>query len=116
MSEFVEYLHEVFEEFGSIRSRRMFGGHGIYHDDLMFALVADDELYLKADDKSAENFTNLDLQQFAYQKNDKSMKMSYFMAPEEIFDDPNLALKWATLTFDAALRNKKKKLVKKTKK
>ena len=94
----------------------MFGGHGIYHDDLMFALVADDELYLKADDLSAEHFTNLDLQQFEYQKNDKSMKMSYFMAPEEIFEEPEQAKKWATLAFDAALRNKKKKSGKKSKK
>lgn len=37
---------------GEIRSRRMFGGHGIYRDDLMFAIVADDVLYLKAEDKS----------------------------------------------------------------
>ncbi len=111
MSEFVEYLHE---EFGSIRSRRMFSGNGIYHDDLMFALIADDELYLKADNKSAEHFTNLELKQFECQKKDKSMKMSYFLAPEEIFEDPKLAKKWATLAFDAALRNKIKKPGKKT--
>ena len=110
MSEFVEYLHE---EFGSIRSRRIFNGHGIYHDDLMFALIAD-ELYLKADNKSAERFTNLELKQFEYQKKDKNMKMSYFLAPEEIFEDPKPAKKWATLAFDAALRNKIKKPGKKT--
>ena len=93
----------------------MFSAHGIYHDDLMFGLVADDELYLKADDLSAEHFTNLELPQFKYQKNDKSMKMSYFLAPEEIFEDPEQAKKWTTLAFDAALRNKKKKPGKKTK-
>ncbi|WP_203301031.1 TfoX/Sxy family protein [Marinobacter sediminum] len=27
----------------------MFGGYGIYYDGLMFALVADDVLYFKAD-------------------------------------------------------------------
>ena len=40
--------------------------------------------------------------------------MSYFLAPEEIFEDPKLAKKWATLAFDAALRNKIKKPGKKT--
>jgi len=49
MSEFVEYLNEVFADFGVIRYRKMFGGYGIYHNDLMFGLVADDQLYLKTD-------------------------------------------------------------------
>lgn len=52
MSEFTQYLQEVFELFGPISARKMFGGYGIYHQGLMFGLVADDTLYLKAD---AEN-------------------------------------------------------------
>lgn len=42
MSDFVDNLEAVFAEFGTIQSRRMFGGYGIFHDGLMFALVADD--------------------------------------------------------------------------
>ena len=49
MSDYVEYLKEVFSEFGVIQLRRMFGGYGIFYKRLMFALVADDTLYLKAD-------------------------------------------------------------------
>jgi DNA transformation protein len=50
--EFIEFLHEVFESFGPIQAKRMFGGYGIYHDGLMFSLVIDNQLYLKSD---AEN-------------------------------------------------------------
>ena len=32
MSEFIRSLHEVFERFGRIDTRRMFGGHGSHHD------------------------------------------------------------------------------------
>ena len=106
MSEFVEYLEEVFQEFGAVRSRRMFGGYGIYHDDLMFGLVADDVLYLKADDQSAKLFEEKDLAPFEYVKNGKSMRMSYFMAPETIFDDPDVAKEWAQVAYSAALRAK----------
>ncbi len=56
MSEFVDYLKEVFEQFGQIRARKMFGGYGIYHDGVMFGLVADDTLYLKADENTAPYF------------------------------------------------------------
>lgn len=107
MSEFVEHLVEVFQQFGTVRARRMFGGYGVYHDDLMFGLVADDTLYLKADNQSAKLFEGKGLSRFEYVKNGKSMKMSYYLAPEEIFDDPDAATLWAQHAFAAALRSRK---------
>lgn len=104
MSEFVNYLHEVFAEFGPIETRRMFGGHGVYHKQLMFGLVADDVLYLKADNAIADKFTTLGLEPFEYVKNGKAMKMSYFMAPEEIYEDRDQARNWAELSYGAAKR------------
>ena len=109
MSEFVEYLHEVFAHFGPISARKMFGGYGIYHADLMFGLVADDELFLKVDDQSRAEFEALALTPFEYQKNNKVFKMSYYRAPEDIYDDPDIANHWATLAFEAALRGNAKK-------
>ena len=109
MSEFVDYLHEIFESFGAIQARRMFGGHGIYRDGLMFGLVADDELYLKADDQSRQRFTDLGLEAFEYMKKGQPMKLSYFQAPEEIYEDRDAAREWATPAFDAALRNRPRK-------
>lgn len=107
MSEFVDNLHEVFEAFGPIRTRRMFGGHGIYHQDLMFALVADDVLYLKTDAHNDAAFIELDLPRFEYLKQGKRMQMAYRQAPEEIYDDPALAREWARGAFEAALRARK---------
>ncbi|MBX2849223.1 MAG: TfoX/Sxy family protein [Acidiferrobacterales bacterium] len=111
MSEFVDYLHEVFREFGAIQSRRMFGGFGIYHDGLMFGLVADDELFLKADAESSAFFSERNLDAFEYIKNGKPYKMSYYRAPETIFDDDEEATYWANLAFEAALRANAKKQV-----
>ena len=91
MSEFVEFLKEVFEQFGPIHARKMFGGYGIYHKGVMFGLVADDTLYLKADKESAKEFETRGLNQFEYDKGDKVVKMSYYLAPDEILDDPKEA-------------------------
>ena len=104
-NEFVEYLKEVFEEFGSVRARRMFGGYGIYHQDLMFGLVAEDVLYLKADRESQQRFSDRGLEAFAYEKAGKTVRLSYFMAPEDIYEDPAQASQWAKLAYEAALRN-----------
>lgn len=108
MSEFVNSLEDVFAMFGRIRTRRMFGGYGIYHDGLMFALVVNDTLYLKADSLSASTFEQRGLDAFEYERGSgKKIKMSYYMAPDEIFDDPETAKLWADRAFDAALRSRK---------
>lgn len=104
MTEFVEYLQEVFEEFGPVQARRMFGGHGLFRDGLMFGLVADDTLYLKADEATAVHFQDRDLERFEYGRAGKRVKLSYYQAPEEIFDDRSEAAEWARRAFDAALR------------
>ena len=47
--EFSAHLDDLFGPLGPIRTRRMFGGAGVFLDDAMFALVVDDVLYMKAD-------------------------------------------------------------------
>lgn len=54
-NEFVEYLLELLEPSGGVRAKAMFGGFGIYRDNLMFGLVADDILYFKVDKKPGLN-------------------------------------------------------------
>ncbi len=104
MSEFCDYLHELFDGFGPIRTRRMFGGHGVFHDGLMFGLVADNELYLKADAEAAPEFARRGLEPFIYYKKGKPVRLSYYAAPGEIFDDRDEAARWARLAFAAARR------------
>ncbi len=107
MSEYIEYLHEVFELFGPIKIRKMFGGYGLYHQELMFALVAEDTLYLKADAENLSFFEDEGLGPFEYNKGGKVVKMSYYLAPDEIMDDCEQAAIWARRSFEAARRSQK---------
>ena len=113
MSAFVQSLHEVFERLGRIETRRMFGGHGVWHEGRMIALVAKDTLYLKADAGSAEHFDKLDLPPFTYVREGKAMPMSYRLAPADLFEDREEAALWGRRAYEAALRSgqppKKKK-------
>jgi len=105
MSAFVESLHEVFERLGRIRTRRMFGGHGIWHEDRMIALVVNETLYLKADAESAPHFDALDLPPFTYERQGQSMPMSYRLAPADLFEDRHEAALWGRRAYEAALRS-----------
>jgi DNA transformation protein and related proteins len=86
----------------------MFGGYGVYHEGLMFALIADDTLYLKVDDSTKQQFIDKKLTPFEYDKGNKIVQMSYYLAPEEIFDAPDEATYWARLAYQAALNSKAK--------
>lgn len=108
MTQFVDFLTEVFARFGPIQTRKMFGGYGVYRDGIMFALVADDGLYLKADATIAHYFHSLGLGQFGYEKGGRVVKMSYYLAPAEIFDDPEQAAIWARRSLEVAVRGKNK--------
>jgi DNA transformation protein len=104
VSEFVEHVLEVLEHCGTIRAKRMFGGHGLYRDDLMFGLITDDVLYLKTDHESVALFEDRGLSPFVYIRKGKPTKTSYYMAPEEMFEDPEAAGEWLRIACGAASR------------
>ncbi|BCM26046.1 TfoX/Sxy family protein [Methyloradius palustris] len=107
MTEFTDFLGEVFKQFGVVNTRRMFGGHGLYHDGVMFGLVIDELLYLKADTSISHYFEARNLGQFEYMRGDRIVKLSYYLAPEEVFDDVDQAAIWARRSFEVAFWSKK---------
>ncbi len=103
-NEFVTHVLDLLEALGPVSARRMFGGYGIYLDQLMFALVARDTLYLKVDDESRGEFEAAGLEPFRYTKKGKSYQMSYHAAPEDALEDTELLRDWARKAVDAAMR------------
>lgn len=103
--EFVTHCLELLAGLGPARSRRMFGGHGLYVDDVFIALVAEDVLYLKADEQTQPVFQGAGCQAFEYSTRDgRRTVMSYWTAPQEAMESPALMLPWARLAMASALR------------
>lgn len=106
---FVEHLLECLAVVGPVQSRHMFGGHGIYADQVMFGLVADDVLYLKVDKETSPLFEAEGLTPFVYKGKTKPIAMSYYQAPDIVFDEPDEMKQWAGLAISAAKRASAKK-------
>ena len=102
-----EFIKDLFSPFGEITIRKMFGGAGVYCDGAFFAIIGDDDLWLKVDDVSRAEFEAAGLAPFEVEMNGKVGTMSYYNAPEEIFDDNDALRHWAGLALAAAARNKK---------
>lgn len=105
-NEFVEYLTGQLHPLGEVRARAMFGGWGFYLDGLMFALVAEDVFYIKADAISREEFVRHGLEPFRYETQSGMKEMSYFQPPVAALDDGELLCAWARKGVEAAFRAK----------
>jgi DNA transformation protein len=111
-TEFVQYVLELLEPLGGVTAKAMFGGFGIYRCGVMVALIADETLYLKADDINRPDFEAQKLEPFRYQKKDKMFAMSYYQAPPEAMDESELLCEWVEGAYSAAVRGAKKKATK----
>ena len=110
--QFIEYVMELLGPFGTVGTRRMFGGHGVYLDGLMFAIVSEDTLYLKADEMNRVEFEQAGCEIFGYMRKGKRAALNFFRAPEDAMESPELMLPWARTAYAAALRTNAKKQAK----
>ena len=57
--DFVDYVAEQLREAGAIRSRKMFGEYGLYCDEMFFAVICDDQLFVKVTPEGEAAFSDL---------------------------------------------------------
>jgi DNA transformation protein len=106
-SEFVAFVIEQMSFIHGLRSRAMFGGHGIYQDDFMFAIIIEDQLYFKADATTREELKAKGLNPFTYQARGKLVEVQYYEAPPEVFDEIDEMRHWAHKAITVAVKAKK---------
>ena len=114
--DFGDWVREHFAGLGPIEIKRMFGGAGVYANGLIFALLDDGVVWLKADETNAPLLMEAGARQFTYPSKDgEAMSMAYWSMPEAAMDDQDEAVAWARQSIDAALRKAAAKRASKTK-
>lgn len=109
-SSFQDHLAALFAPLGNVVFRKMFGGLGIFKDGLMFALVAEDALYMKADDTTSPAYVAEASGPFVYAgMRGKAMPMPYWRIPERLLDEPEEFAEGARKAFAVAQRTQKPK-------
>jgi len=102
---FAEFLCEQLAPLGRVTMRRMFGKTGVFCDGFMFGMVRDNTLYFRVDAdnratfKEAESFPPLN-----YAKRGGTIDLSFWRAPERLFDEPDELVTWARTALAAAQR------------
>ena len=92
---------------GVFRSRPMFGGHGLYLDDLFFGLIAYDTVYLKTDDETRGDYVKAKAKPFSFESARKGLVVtSYWQCPDAVMKDARKLRQWIGKALDAARRKK----------
>ena len=99
-----EGLKALFEPFGPVPVKRMFGGVGIYAEGLCFAIEAGGEIFLKTDSFSRADFSAADSAPFTYTAKGKSRPTSYWSLPTPAHEDGDELRRWASMGIEAARR------------
>ena len=102
---FAQFLREQLAPLGHLTMRPMFGKTGVFCDGLMLGMVRDDTLYVRVDDHNRAAFAEAAaFPPLNYAKKGGSIDLSFWRAPERLFDEPDELIAWARLALAAAGR------------
>ena len=102
---FRDFALEQLRGVRGLRARAMFGGVGLYADEVFFGIVASDVLYLKVDDTNRKAFEEAGSQPFKPYA-DKPMTMPYYNVPVDVLEDADMLARWARRAVDVAVQAK----------
>ena len=83
-----EDLQQRLTMLGDIRSKKMFGGHGVFEEDKMFALIdSKGKVFFKVDESNRSTYESAG--------SEKHARMPYYSVPEEVLANNDSLEEWA---------------------
>ena len=93
-----EYLNFVLEQLsavGDVKGRAMFGGYGIFHEGLMFALISEDTLYFKVSESNRDMYKRAQSRPFPH-------GISYWEVPTDVLEENTKLHEWVNISIESA--------------
>ena len=100
---FKDFVLDQLRELDGVEARRMFGGHGLYRDEIFFSIVHKGKLYFKVDESTVDEYRKRKMKPF--RPNARQTLRSYYEVPVEIIEDGERLGAWA----EAAIHCQRKK-------
>ena len=89
----VDRLIDRLSPLGEVTARPLFGGHGFYWRETIFAILYRGRLYLKVDEDSKGDFLARGMGPF--RPNERQTLKSYYEVPPEVLAAPEALVSWA---------------------
>ena len=98
--DFKDHVLGQLSALGDLTCRAMFGGHGLYWNEVIFAILFRGRLYLKVDERSKADYMVKGMGPF--RPNERQTLTSYYEVPPEVLGDQEALLSWAGEAIRAA--------------
>jgi DNA transformation protein len=97
---FADFILDQLEDLPDVECRTMFGGHGLYQDEIFFAILYKSRLYFKTNTTSAALYRRRGMKPF--QPNPKQTLKNYYEVPGEVVEDRDELAEWARAAITVA--------------
>lgn len=97
---FIEFLLDQLDGRPSLETRRMFGGHGVYHDDRIVGIIYQSALYLKTDAQTQPLYIKAGMQPF--KPNAKQTLRRYYQVPVAVLENAEQLQTWVQAAINAS--------------
>ena len=102
------YRPDLFEFFGPVHIRRMFGGQGLFAGEVMIGIVsADDCVFLKTDEASRVAYVAEGAKPYLFKSKRArgAIATTYFEVPDRLYDEPEAFADWVRQAYAVAERS-----------
>src|SRR5499433_1380900 len=89
---FKDFVLDQLQELDNVEARRMFGGHGLYQDEIFFGILHKGKLYFKVDESTVDEYRKRKMKPF--RPNAKQTLISYYQVPVDILEDNGRLCAW----------------------
>jgi DNA transformation protein len=106
--QFREYVLEQLAALGRLRANRMFGGVGLYGDEVFFGLIDDDTLYFKTGESNVAAYRDRGMPRFMPFPERNPQTLGYHQVPADVIEDAETLVEWARAAVRVAAAAKKR--------
>jgi DNA transformation protein len=90
---FLDFVVDQLADWRAVDMRRMFGGTGLYADEVFFGVVYRGRLYFKVDEDSVGRFEAEGMGPF--RPNQRQVLRTYYQVPAAVLEDRDRLAEWA---------------------
>jgi DNA transformation protein and related proteins len=89
---FRDFVLDQLDGLPGVRSRAMFGGHGLYLEEEFFGMIWKGRLFLRTDERSREEYRELGSVPIPF--GEDASRNVYWSAPEDVLEDARRLKEW----------------------
>ena len=104
---FQEFVLDQLRALPEVRTKAMFGAHGLYQNEHFFGILDEGRLFFKTDASSQADYVARGMVPFTHESKGRVVTMSYHEVPPDVLEQPQELVEWARKAIGIAASSKK---------